>query len=127
LAGAPSDSLCAVLTRVVAAQIYDDELADSLRVTQCVDVLGVLDSSALPGADWADADGSAGSSTPLVPALHVLALAPVDLRVSAAAPSEAQSAGAAEARQEISAYLKDALAGDELAAEWTLLALLARM
>lgn len=103
-------------------QIYDDELADSLRVTQCVDVLGVFDTSALPGADWADADGSSGSSTPLVPALHVLALAPVDLRGAGV-----QSEGAAEVRQEITAYLKNALAGDELAAEWTLLAMLARM
>lgn len=74
----------------------------------------------MPGADWATT-GSSDVAPPSVPALHVLHLEPVTATTEPPEPLEEAE------RAALLAYIASALGGDEHAAEWTLLALLARM
>jgi hypothetical protein len=60
-----------------------------------------------------------------IPALHVILTLPLDSNKAAAAVAPAQDF--TEVRTELVDYLAAALGGDVEAAEWTLLALFARM
>lgn len=65
------------------------------------------------------------SSTSTVPALHVILTRPASTPALPAAPTEKEAREAL--RKELVAYLADSLGGDSDAAEWVLLALVARM
>ncbi|CAD6890909.1 unnamed protein product [Tilletia controversa] len=138
-------------------KFYDvDGASASLQVTQVIEAVGILESTPFRADDWADLgfamppnDGTstaaAGSSTSKTqyhgPCLHVLFFTPLppstipqvltEARTSsssaAAAGSESAVSSAPELRAQLVAYLAEALGGDELAAEFLLLTLLARV
>ncbi|PWN40966.1 hypothetical protein IE81DRAFT_325055 [Ceraceosorus guamensis] len=103
-------------------KIYDHELAETLKVTDVIDVLGVLDFSLLPGADWSQGGAASSSSSAQLPALHVLHITPIAHNDEVPRPLTGASS-----RDDLVHYLASALGGDLLAAEWTLLGLLARI
>ncbi|CEH11868.1 mini-chromosome maintenance complex-binding protein [Ceraceosorus bombacis] len=103
-------------------KIYDHKLAETLKVTDVIDVLGVLDFSLLPGADWSQGGAASSSSSAQLPALHVLHITPI-----AHSDEVPRPLTGASSRDDLVHYLASALGGDLLAAEWTLLGLLARI
>jgi hypothetical protein len=108
-------------------KIYDEQLAESLHVAQVVDVLGVLDVATLPAADWTHmgsrSTGSGDNSeapTPTFTTLHVIAFKE--------SPTYKAASTDAKARDSIVDMLaSQTLGGDKLAAEYILLAMLARI
>lgn len=103
-------------------KVYDEDVAESVRVAQVVDVIGVLDQSALPSADWDEvAEGRPAGAT-LHPAIHVICMQRADVELG-----DAHEGNEAEIRDALIGYLAQGLQGDRLAAEWLLLSLIARM
>lgn len=106
----------------VLLKVYDEDLAESLQVARIVDVLGVLDKCPLPSADWTSMGTASGesSSSPVHTTLHVISVEQ-DRQRSTEGKIDA------EARRTLVHLLSNSMAGDDLAAEWLLLALLARI
>ncbi|PWN51677.1 hypothetical protein IE53DRAFT_385954 [Violaceomyces palustris] len=118
-------------------KIYDVEKAERLKTTQIVEVVGVLDTSSLPNADWQDL-GSSSSSSPgqanrQAPCVHAILLEPepeTTFLPGLIEPGDQDSIKQtwnSRCREKLVKYLSSALGGDRLAAEYTLLALIARM
>lgn len=105
----------------VLLKVYDEDLADSFRVAETVDVLGIVDQTALPGDNWTKLGTSDAESTPptLISALHVLAVE----RAKGTSPAAVDQT----TRQNILDFLGMGLGGDSLCAEWVLLALTSQM
>ncbi|GAA5929302.1 hypothetical protein JCM3775_002304 [Rhodotorula graminis] len=106
----------------LAAKLYG-ESAEALKTADVCDFIGVLGDTTLTNVF--DELNESADDGPTVPALHVILARP------APKPSlptvEADVNAREEVRRELVAYLADQLGGDSDAAEWTLLALLARI
>ncbi|KAL9940467.1 hypothetical protein V8E36_001172 [Tilletia maclaganii] len=135
----PEDSHVAGLLK-----FYDvDDVESSLQVTQVIEAVGILEATPFRTDDWQDlgfadptsasASSSSASTTYVGPCLHVLFYTPLPASTIPQALTEARTpsltglASAPAIRAGLIAYLKDALGGDELAAEFLLLTLLARI
>jgi len=107
-------------------KFYNVPFGETLKATEVVDVVGILDVGYLPVTDWQL--NSVETQAPLMPCVHVLfaeksgaqALVP-PLRIQCA-PLTIE-----ETRSALMNYLREALDGDVLAAEFLLLALIARI
>ncbi|GAA5835425.1 hypothetical protein JCM9279_004537 [Rhodotorula babjevae] len=106
----------------LVAKLYG-ESAEALKTADVCDFIGVLGDTTLTNAF--DELNESADLGPTVPALHVILARP------APSPSlpivEADVHAREELRRELVVYLADQLGGDADAAEWTLLALLARI
>ncbi|KAK0533578.1 hypothetical protein OC834_002181 [Tilletia horrida] len=124
-------------------KFYDvDGASASLQVTQVIEAVGILESTPFRADDWQDLgfggpssaqQGGASATVYNGPCLHVLFFTPLPPSTIPQALTEARTpsltglASAPEIRAGLLAYLTQALDGDELAAEFLLLALLARV
>ncbi|KAE8232391.1 hypothetical protein CF326_g2572, partial [Tilletia indica] len=129
-------------------KFYDvDGASSSLQVTQVIEAVGILESTPFRADDWQDLgfampQGSNPSASTSIstastayhgPCLHVLFFTPLppstipQALTEARTPSLSGMVSAPDIRAQLIAYLKDALGGDELAAEFLLLTLLARV
>lgn len=102
-------------------KLYDGALADSVRVTDVVEVVGILGYEKFTGGSDFDAPVL---DAPLVPVIHVIFLAQAPL-TQPPKPDEAPSHGETEAA--LVAYLASALEGDTVAARAVFYALLAHV
>lgn len=131
----------------VILKIYDLAAAEGLQVSDVVDVVGILDRSSMPNAEWASSgapSSSSSSSCPpaaqLHPALHVVLMErsedvwsssrskkdAADLASSAAGLSVSGDVDQpTSARTSLISALSQHLHGDVFAAEWALLASIA--
>ncbi|GAA5888198.1 hypothetical protein JCM6882_000317 [Rhodosporidiobolus microsporus] len=103
----------------LVAKLYGD-VAEQLKTTDVCEFIGVLGETSMSTA-FDELSDSAPAPSP-VPALHVI--------VSRPAPKPSQSVELADKtalREELVRYLAASLGGDEDAAEWVLLALVARI
>uniref|UniRef100_A0A0K3CHI2 BY PROTMAP: gi/472587858/gb/EMS25354.1/ mini-chromosome maintenance complex-binding protein [Rhodosporidium toruloides NP11] gi/647401640/emb/CDR48017.1/ RHTO0S15e05050g1_1 [Rhodosporidium toruloides] n=1 Tax=Rhodotorula toruloides TaxID=5286 RepID=A0A0K3CHI2_RHOTO len=98
----------------LVAKVYGDS-GESLKTTDVCEFVGVL----------GETSDTASSSTSTVPALHVILTRPASKPTLPATPTEKEAREAL--RKELVAYLADSLGGDSDAAEWVLLALVARI
>ncbi|GAA5901458.1 hypothetical protein JCM8208_001808 [Rhodotorula glutinis] len=106
----------------LVAKLYG-ESAEALKTADVCDFVGVLGDTTLTNAF--DELNESADHGPTVPALHVILTRPAP---KASLPAvEADANAREEVRRELVAYLADQLGGDSDAAEWTLLALLARI
>ncbi|GAA5996352.1 uncharacterized protein JCM10292_007553 [Rhodotorula paludigena] len=104
----------------LVAKLYG-EAAEALKTAEVCEFVGVLGETTLSSAF--DELNEPSSPAPTVPALHVVFTRP------APTPSLPKSSASSREglRKELVAYLADQLGGDKDAAEWVLLALLARI
>lgn len=120
----------------VLLKILDVPSAEALQVGDVVEVVGILDRSSLPQSDWASTGASQSEASPEVeeevyPTLHVLFHDKVsDVWALPSLMSEGQSASQSadegkQTRSKLLEQLSQTLAGDEAAAEWTLLSSIA--
>ncbi|KDN37741.1 hypothetical protein K437DRAFT_296498 [Tilletiaria anomala UBC 951] len=120
-------------------KIYDASISETMGVTDVVEVVGVLSSSPFPTSEWqssgAASSASVSNTESLLPCLHVIYshsitfdTLPPSLRVDVSATPELILAEQQEKEREaLVAYLQAACQGDELVAEFLLLALTARV
>lgn len=104
-------------------KIYDVDLAEHFKTTDVMDVIGLLDLSTLPNAQW-HLDGTEVSDAPVLPCVHALHVRPAPPLFTPNAPL---SGTLDHVRAALVQYIADALGGDKLAAEYLLLALVARV
>ncbi|WFD30477.1 hypothetical protein MSPP1_001498 [Malassezia sp. CBS 17886] len=118
----------------VLLKIYDLDRAEQLKATEVVDVVGILGTSSPPIIEWQSAETEPSVAAPEMPCIHVLfydrvtpesSLLPV-LRAGLA-QSPGPFATTAEARSALLTYLAAPLGGDALAAEFLILALIAKI
>ncbi|UZJ53890.1 hypothetical protein CBS101457_003210 [Exobasidium rhododendri] len=108
----------------VLLKVYDEDLAESVRVAQAVDVIGILDESSLPSTDWSgEAVAGGGETGDLYPALHVITMQRADMHWF----DPLDEGKEAEIRDALIQYLAQGLQGDRIAAEWLLLSLIAKI
>ncbi|CDR48017.1 hypothetical protein NBRC10512_002616 [Rhodotorula toruloides] len=107
----------------LVAKVYGDS-GESLKTTVVCEFVGVLGETSLRNA-FDELSETTSSSTSTVPALHVILTRPASTPALPAAPTEKEAREAL--RKELVAYLADSLGGDSDAAEWVLLALVARI
>ncbi|BGP38039.1 hypothetical protein JCM10450v2_001972 [Rhodotorula kratochvilovae] len=106
----------------LVAKLYGDA-AEALKTADVCDFIGVLGETTLTTAFDELNESSAHGST--VPALHVILTRPASKPRHPLPPSDTASRG--ELRRELVAYLAEQLGGDSDAAEWVLMALVARI
>ncbi|GAA6059426.1 hypothetical protein JCM10212_003658 [Sporobolomyces blumeae] len=105
-------------------KVYGD-FGDKMRSTDVYDFVGILGETTMSsGLDAFDSD-EASSSQPAVPALHVISALPPSTPI--ALPPAAESSTDEDVRRELVEYLARAVGGDLDAAQWILLALVARI
>ncbi|SCV69116.1 BQ2448_2136 [Microbotryum intermedium] len=106
------------------AKIYG-EAADKIKTTDVYDFVGILGETQLTDSfdELAAQSGAALAPSTPIPALHVILNLPVTYPI---APMD-KATDYAELRNELVQHLSTALQGDSDAAEWLLLALLARI
>ncbi|GAA6026949.1 hypothetical protein JCM8097_005989 [Rhodosporidiobolus ruineniae] len=102
----------------IVAKLYGDA-AEKLKIADECDFIGVVGETAMSTA-FDELTDSSSSATP-VPALHVILARP------ASKPAHADVGDKTVLREELVGYLADGLGGDKEAAEWVLLALVARI
>lgn len=109
----------------VLLKLYDAQLADSIRVTDVVEVVGVLGYERYAGGSDFDAPVV---DAPMVPVIHAVFLAQTPLTVSPSSKpcTVSSTLPPAEIEQAVVSYLSTALEGDHLAAQLVWYALLAR-
>ncbi|GAA5863858.1 hypothetical protein JCM1840_005793 [Sporobolomyces johnsonii] len=107
----------------IIAKVYGDA-AEKMRTTDVYEFVGILGETTVSSA-FDDLAYDSATSHPVVPALHVI------LALPAPGPSlpstSTDSEEAKSIRNEIVSYLAESLGGDVDAAEWVLLALVARI
>lgn len=127
-----SDKLPRGEGEAILLKVYDEDVAEKLQVSQIVDVMGIIDQTVLPSADWTSMGSSQAneeqSSSPAVThtTLHVIALEVGRHQGKAASSSNSQTIDP-NARSELLQLLGRSVGGDLLVAEWLLLALAARI
>lgn len=120
----------------VMLKVYDLEAAERLQVSGLVEVVGILDRSPMPHAEWASsgapATSASGQITQSYPALHVILCDQVaDVWSSrqpsqpAVIPTTTSSSSPGSGRQAILSRLTNLLQGDAAAAEWLFLSSIA--
>lgn len=106
----------------VLLKVYDEDIAESIRVAQVVDIIGILDECSLPSTEWTTSEEAPSeSSDPLHPTIHVISMH------KASTPSIDVVKADQQIREALLARLTQVLQGDVLAAEWLLLSLIARL
>ena len=115
-------------------KLADVDKAEQLRTTEVVDVVGLLDLSFIPNPDLPLGDESTDAAVPQLPCIHALFFDKATERTSllpllehAAVSTPRAYATPLDARAALIAHLAEHLGGDALAAEFLLLALLAKM
>lgn len=127
-----SDKLPRGEGEAILLKIYDEDLAEKLQVSQIADVMGVLDQTVLPSADWTSmgsnqaVEEDSSSSAITHTTLHVIALEVGRQQGKAAALSQTNKVDQ-NVRKEVLQLLEKSVGGDLLVAEWLLLALAARI
>ncbi|CAO1631106.1 unnamed protein product [Parajaminaea phylloscopi] len=117
-------------------KVYDLGAAETLQVTDVVDVIGILDRASMPHDEWASSGVSQSDSavehvTLAAPCIHAVIVsrrgdpATQTREESEEADLNRSAESSGSARKEILSQLSDILQGDEEAAEWLLLALIA--
>lgn len=118
-------------------QVYDISAAEALQAGDVVDVVGILDFGPLPSSEWASGSSAADDSAvpeQIHPTLHVLyhdkvadiwSSTHVDAAATTARGAAVASETAEATRAAVIRKLAAPLSGDETAAEWLLLALIA--
>lgn len=109
-------------------KLYDEDLAETLRVANVVDLVGILDEGVPPTSGWAETGApehafDESNATSSQPAIHVLSLSPVKT-LRDAPPKQGNDATDREVLLEA---ITRSLGGDRLSAEWLLLSLLAKI
>ncbi|BGP30158.1 hypothetical protein JCM10296v2_001910 [Rhodotorula toruloides] len=107
----------------LVAKVYGDS-GESLKTTDVCEFIGVLGETSLRNA-FDELSETTSSSTSTVPALHIILTRPASKPTLPDAPTEKEARETL--RKELVAYLADSLGGDSDAAEWVLLALVARI
>ncbi|KAI3623203.1 hypothetical protein CBS14141_003986 [Malassezia furfur] len=114
-------------------KLADVDRAEQLHTTELIEVIGLLDTSFLPNPEL-PIEGTAEDTLPQLPCIHALCfdrvqedavLLPMLHTASLTAPPAFASLD--ETRSAVVGYLAQSLGGDVLAAEFVLLALLAKM
>lgn len=113
-------------------KMYGLEQAEQIKTTDVIDVVGLLDTGTLPNADWQWTENDQ-VEVPILPCIHALyvdrqpAWGLVEKLHAKSALHTSPFSDHAEMRQALLSYLASALGGDRLAAEYVLLALLAKV
>ncbi|GAA5975722.1 hypothetical protein JCM21900_006293 [Sporobolomyces salmonicolor] len=107
----------------IIAKVYGDA-SDKMRTTDVYEFVGILGETTVSSA-FDDLAYDSAASHPVVPALHVILALPAP---RSSLPSTCtDSEGTKSIRKELVSYLAESLGGDVDAAEWVLLALVARI
>lgn len=114
-------------------KLYDLDAAEKFKTTELIEVVGILETAALPQAEWQDTGSTAASSSEpaQVPCIHAIYAAPAELdsigsEESSSTP-DANVLSQPTQRQALIDFLAGALGGDKVAAELVLLAVIARI
>ncbi|PWN23211.1 hypothetical protein BCV69DRAFT_280823 [Microstroma glucosiphilum] len=121
----------------VLLKVYDITAAEALQAGDVVEVVGILDFGPLPSSEWASGSSAADDSAvpeQLHPTLHVLyhdkladvwSSKPAESSASTSNSAAVSTQTAETTRAALISKLAATLSGDETAAEWLLLALIA--